>query len=193
MSKRQPFILLTLVTAISLTPYSSASEKSAYIGEEHRQIKSLSASDIDSLRNGKGWGFAKAAELNGIPGPSHLLQLKKEIPLRLDQIIQINALYTKMKNQAIPAGLKLIELENQLEIAFQTQDINEKSLLNKLTEISNTKRDLRFIHLSAHLATPFILDKKQIIRYNSLRGYDTVTNLSTHTGNSKNHNKNHQH
>lgn len=39
-----------------------------------RGIKSLSAADIAELRRGGGWGLAKAAKLNGLPGPVHLLE-----------------------------------------------------------------------------------------------------------------------
>jgi hypothetical protein len=47
-----------------------------YAGQDARDIKSLSAEDIAELRRGGGWGFAKSAELNGMPGPAHLLELK---------------------------------------------------------------------------------------------------------------------
>jgi hypothetical protein len=54
--------------------------------EEKREIKSLSATDIEELQNGKGWGLAKAAELNGVPGPARLLEMKDETDLSAEQI-----------------------------------------------------------------------------------------------------------
>lgn len=54
---------------------------SPYAGLETRAIKSLSDADIETLRQGGGWGLALAAELNGVPGPAHLLELKDEIGL----------------------------------------------------------------------------------------------------------------
>ena len=59
--------------------------KSKYIGQEKRDIKSLSNDDIKELRTGAGWGLAKAAELNGLPGPKHILEMKKEIELTTEQ------------------------------------------------------------------------------------------------------------
>ena len=47
--------------------------QSPYAGEESRAIKSLSASEIQALRQGHGMGYAKAAELNHYPGPRHVL------------------------------------------------------------------------------------------------------------------------
>lgn len=49
---------------------------SKYIGQESRIIKSLSSEDIESLETGTGdafGGMAKLAELNGYPGPRHIL------------------------------------------------------------------------------------------------------------------------
>ena len=66
---------------------------SSYAGQQQRSIKSLSDDDIVELQRGGGWGLAKAAELNGVPGPLHLLELKDKIPLSEDQIEQITALY----------------------------------------------------------------------------------------------------
>jgi hypothetical protein len=49
---------------------------SKYIGQENRIIKSLSSEDIESLETGTGdafGGMARLAELNGYPGPRHIL------------------------------------------------------------------------------------------------------------------------
>ncbi|BDW97808.1 hypothetical protein MACH10_34930 [Thalassospira tepidiphila] len=70
---------------------------SPYVGQQHRPVKSLSAEDLVELRKGGGWGLAKAAELNGVPGPAHLLELSDQIPLSADQHAAITALYADMK------------------------------------------------------------------------------------------------
>jgi hypothetical protein len=41
----------------------------------------LSDEDLGALQKGKGNGMAKAAELNGYPGPAHVLQFIKELSL----------------------------------------------------------------------------------------------------------------
>ena len=79
-------IILLLLIVLPVSVFSSDQYyKSKYAGEEKREIKSLSAADIDELKNGKGWGLAKAAELNGVPGPVHLLEMKNEIHLTPEQ------------------------------------------------------------------------------------------------------------
>jgi hypothetical protein len=167
-----------LLLAILLFPWYSCansqhSHRSQYTGQEKRAIKSLSTADIKDLRNGAGWGLAKAAELNGVPGPVHLLEMKNEISLSADQIKQIEGLYREMKSQAIPLGLELIELENKLNKQFASNTITESSLKTQLEKIAQVRSQLRFVHLSAHLKTPEILSHQQIQLYKKLRGYSS--------------------
>jgi hypothetical protein len=144
---------------------------STYGGQQHRSIKSLSPKDLEELRRGGGWGLAKAAELNGMPGPAHLLELKDKIALSPDQTVAIKELFLDMRRQAIAKGKQLIALEKQLDHAFKTQHITDRSLHDMLSKIARTREDLRYIHLSTHLKTPKILTGEQISQYNILRGY----------------------
>jgi hypothetical protein len=166
-------ILPVFVFGLIFTSFAAASETnhSKYVGQEKRFIKSLSPDDISELKRGGGWGLAKAAELNGVPGPAHLLELKEQIPLTKSQIDAITQLYDQMKSSAIDLGNQLIELEKKLEIGFQTNGITAKTLRSSLSAISQVRTNLRFVHLATHLETPNILSKEQVAKYNSLRGY----------------------
>jgi len=144
---------------------------SPYAGEEGREIKTLSPEDIQQLKEGRGWGLAKAAELNGVPGPIHLLELKEEIGLTPAQTQEIETIYGEMKNKAMALGSRLIELERELNKAFARGKIDEARLKRMLSDISDVRGRLRYVHLSAHLKTPFILTGDQIRNYNKLRGY----------------------
>jgi hypothetical protein len=55
--------------------------RQSYAGQQTRAIKALSSEDIAALRNGEGMGMAKAAELNGYPGPAHVLALAAQLGL----------------------------------------------------------------------------------------------------------------
>ena len=167
------FLLLFLLMPLSPFAASDHSHKSKYVGQEKREIKSLSKADIQELRNGRGWGLAKAAELNGLPGPVHLLEMKKEIGLNPEQTEKIEILYQKMKKQAIPLGLKLIELERKLNNHFAKGTITEELLHELLEQIAQVRKRLRYVHLSTHLKTPGILRAEQIDLYNKLRGYSS--------------------
>ncbi len=145
--------------------------QSHYAGQQKRVIKSLSDDDIQQLISGKGWGLAKAAELNGMPGPSHVLQMKNEIALTDEQEIKIKQLFDKMKSRAIPLGKKLVQLEKDLNEAFSHQTMTSDQLMQRLESISQVRKELRYVHLITHLQTPEILSSHQIARYNQLRGY----------------------
>jgi hypothetical protein len=142
-----------------------------YAGMQNRAVKSLSDNDIRELRRGGGWGLALTAELNGMPGPAHLLELKDQIPLTQDQVTKTQALFDDMRNAAIPTGERLIQAETALESAFEKGSVNEASLRRLLTEAESARTELRFIHLSQHFKTVQYLKPDQIKRYNILRGY----------------------
>lgn len=144
---------------------------SAYSGQEAREVKSLSAEDIAELKRGGGWGLAKAAELNGVPGPAHLLDLKDEIPLDPSQVVAIEDLFQTMNRRAINQGRKLIALEKELEQHFRNRSITDGILRRVLDEIAKVRTELRYVHLSTHLQTTEILSPDQVRQYNSLRGY----------------------
>ena len=166
-------ILVLMLIATFAFSEADHSHKSKYAGEEKREIKSLSATDIEELQNGKGWGLAKAAELNGVPGPVHLLEMKEEIDLSAEQIQSIEDIYRKMKQEAVPLGLELIELERELNNHFANRTITNELLRQILQKIAQVNRQLRFVHLSTHLKTPDILKSEQITLYNKLRGYSS--------------------
>jgi len=166
-------ILVLMLIATFAFSEADHSHKSKYAGEEKREIKSLSATDIEELQNGKGWGLAKAAELNGVPGPVHLLEMKEEIDLSAEQIRAIEDIYMKMKQEAVPLGRELIELERELNNHFANRTITNELLRQILQKIAQVHGQLRYVHLSTHLKTPDILKSEQITLYNKLRGYSS--------------------
>jgi Spy/CpxP family protein refolding chaperone len=142
-----------------------------YAGLETREIKSLSGEDLEELQRGGGWGLALPAELNGMPGPAHLLELRDELGLSAEQVGQIETIFAEMKAEAQAAGLRFIEAERALDMAFQEGTLDESRLRALVTAAETARAELRFIHLSRHLSTPPLLTDAQIARYNQLRGY----------------------
>lgn len=161
----------SLVLLFFATGVMGADHNSYYVEERHREIKSLSSSDIEELQRGGGWGLARAAELNGVPGPIHILEMKTEILLTVTQEAQIKDLYHSMNEKAVALGQEFIELERKLNDEFKNNTINSDSLESYVQEIESIRSQLRFVHLSAHLETPKILTREQIELYNQLRGY----------------------
>jgi alpha-acetolactate decarboxylase len=169
-----------LLPAAAVDEVAPAATASPYSGMESREIKSLSAEDIEDLRAGRGWGLALAAELNGVPGPSHLLELKDRIGLSPEQVAAIEVIFAAMKSEAQAAGERLIAAEAAIEAAFRTGNLTPVALRDLIDTAATARAKLRYIHLSRHLETPPLLTAAQISRYNDLRGYgaaDPCTNV----------------
>lgn len=164
----RPFVL---ALALSWPMLAGAEAVSPYAGMEGREIKALSKSDVEELRRGGGWGLALAAELNGAPGPAHLLELKEQIGLSAEQIAAIEVIFAAMKDEAVPAGERLIEAEATIEAAFRAGGVAEADLRALIGAAETARAELRFIHLKRHLETPPLLSPEQIARYTELRGY----------------------
>ncbi|MEM6663914.1 MAG: hypothetical protein AAF666_17265 [Pseudomonadota bacterium] len=150
-----------------------------YAGFEKREVKSLSDQDIAELRRGGGWGLALPAELNGLPGPAHLLELQEELALSTDQVAEITGLFEEMLTEAIAAGEEFITAESAVSAAFEDTELSEDELAIVLAKAAEARAALRMVHLSRHLATPALLSDEQVRRYSVLRGYsdDPCTNV----------------
>jgi len=171
--------LACLVLAIPLGAVAQHQGHSPYAGMEGREIKSLSAEDIEDLRAGRGWGLALAAELNGVPGPAHLLELQEEIGLSPEQVTAIEAIFAAMQAEAQAAGERLIAAEAAIEAGFRAGGLTPAALRDLIDAAATARAELRFIHLSRHLETPPLLTADQIARYNDLRGYGTAGPCAT--------------
>lgn len=164
--------LLPVLTFLALMAGTApAQDASPYSGMETREIKALSENDIAELERGGGWGLALPAELNGVPGPAHLLELADDIPLREDQIERIERIYASMREEAIAEGRTLLELEAEIESQFREHTVTEESLRDLTTRAAASRGRLRYIHLSRHLEMLPLLSEEQIDHYAVLRGY----------------------
>jgi hypothetical protein len=164
--KLSPSIILFLAVTVSL-----ASDQSPYVGEEVRPIKSLSASEIESLRRGDGMGFAKLAELNHYPGPRHVLELVNELGLTSSQLSETESLFEEMRASASALGDELVEAEAALDRSFENNVIDARSLELALLDIGELRARIRYVHLEAHLQQKRILTAAQIAEYDKARGY----------------------
>src|SRR6202165_5722338 len=113
---------------VTLAFATSASAQTPYAGMQTRPIKALSDQQIADLRAGRGVGLALAAELNGYPGPSHVLELADKLDLTTDQRTKVQGLFDSMKAEAIPLGARLIEQEAALDKQFASRTVTPESL-----------------------------------------------------------------
>jgi Spy/CpxP family protein refolding chaperone len=158
-----------LASAVSIA--AAASTESPYVGEEQRAIKALSPQQIDDYLQGRGLGYAKAAELNHYPGPRHVLDLAAELGLTPDQVSRSHAIFAAMQAQAAALGRQFVEREQALDRAFADGAIDADSLRALVSELGTLQAQIRYTHLVAHLEQKAVLSEHQVLLYDRLRGY----------------------
>lgn len=163
------WLLAFVVVSVAALPVLAA--EAPYAGQQERPIKALSVDDLAALRKGEGMGMAKAAELNGYPGPRHVLDLAQQLQLTDAQRRDVQAIFDGMSTAAKPLGGELIAQEQALDQLFAKGDITPDRLVAATAAIAELQGRLRAVHLSAHLETRALLNPDQIARYEQLRGY----------------------
>jgi hypothetical protein len=163
--------ILAAIVLAAIPHAASAQAQQPYAGFEARPIKALSDQEIADLRAGRGMGLALAAELNGYPGPIHVLELAEPLALSDAQRTRTQALLEAMKAEAVPLGERVIAQEAELDKLFASRTITEATLAAATQAIGVTRAALRAAHLKYHLATIEVLAPAQVHRYAELRGY----------------------
>jgi Spy/CpxP family protein refolding chaperone len=160
-----------VLAAVLCIVTSAVIAQSPYAGMQTRPIKALSEQQIADLKAGRGMGLAMSAELNGYPGPAHVLELADQLALSAEQRTRVQALFDAMKAEAVPLGEKLLAQEADLDHLFASRVINTADLKTATAEIGATQAVLRDAHLKYHLLTAQILTSEQTRHYSMLRGY----------------------
>jgi hypothetical protein len=162
---------IAFAAAILILMFAASFAQTPYAGMQARPIKALSEQQVADLQAGRGMGLALAAELNGYPGPSHVLELADTLGLSADQREATQQLFNAMKQEALPIGEKLISQEAELDSQFAGRTITPASLKSVTLAIAVTQGELRETHLKYHLSTQSLLSESQRRKYSELRGY----------------------
>lgn len=168
------FALLYLMSSLSIV---SAQEHvghdahSSYAADTSRSIKALAPDEIDGLLEGRGMGFALAAELNGYPGPLHVLELADDLSLTEAQLATIQQIRTSMQVEAQALGAEVVEMETHLDALFADARATPDAIDWVTAQIADAVGELRAAHLRTHVATRSTLTVEQVALYNHLRGY----------------------
>lgn len=171
-----------LIAAFLLLPLPVQATDAPYAGQQTRSISSFSAEDIAALKAGEGWGLALPAELNGWPGPLHVLEMSEALDLSADQTADIEAIFATMRSDAQEAGQRLLKAEATLDAAFETDEIDGETLAELLVVAATARAALREVHLAAHLETAPLLTRHQKMLYDQARGYADGAAHHGHSG-----------
>ena len=148
-----------------------AAQHGPYAGMQNREIKALSAQQIQGYREGRGMAMAMPAELNGYPGPLHVLEHAAKLGLTAEQVALTQKLYAEMQATAKTQGEKLIAAERELDGLFAQKRATADNVASAVSAAAVAQGHLRETHLRYHLAMMNVLTPEQIATYNQLRGY----------------------
>ncbi|OLB98631.1 MAG: hypothetical protein AUH30_07350 [Candidatus Rokubacteria bacterium 13_1_40CM_68_15] len=166
-------IAALLGLTIASAPAGAQQVLSPYRDQQFSKTRGRSDAEVGELRNGTGMGLARAAELNGYPGPRHVLDAVAagQLLVTPEQNRRVVEIFDEMAGRARSLGGQIITEETALEMAFRAGTIAETDLRRRVSRIAVLRGELRAVHLGAHLETRALLSAAQIGRYNELRGY----------------------
>ena len=172
---------VSLSLAFLAAPCAVAAQHAAAPETGEQTIAGLSADDIATIRAGGGWGLAKPAEMNGAPGPKHLLELADRLELDDAQIAGIEDIRERMTARAVAAGERFLTAEAALTEAFAAGSVQASELERLVAAAGEARAAMRLAHLDAHRETVPLLSAAQIERYAILRGHRSAAPVACDT------------
>jgi len=159
-------ILLALLLAAAL-PVAAQDEftESASAGTADARPTGLMPRQERMLREGRGMGLARAAEINGYPGPRHVLEQAETLELTGEQRAATAELMARVREQAPALGEKILAAEAELNAMFAEGGVTGEAMEEKLAEIAELNAELRAVHLNAHLDQAALLTDAQKAAY----------------------------
>ncbi|MFG0274816.1 MAG: hypothetical protein ACF8QF_07155 [Phycisphaerales bacterium] len=135
-------------------------------------LRHLTPAQIRGLGAAAGLGLAKPAELHGLPGPKHVLELADDLELTDEQRDRTQRAYERMRDRAIPAGQRVLDAERRVGEVMQSHPrVIEDEVARALDDAADAWRLLAREHIVAHAEMLSILTPAQVQRYSVLRGY----------------------
>jgi Spy/CpxP family protein refolding chaperone len=126
----------------------------------------LTQPQMEGLLAGRGMGLSMPAEMNGKPGPLHVLEHADALGLTEAQRRIAAELVAAMKAEAIPLGQEMVARESRLDSIFAADGAGAENLV---AEIATLQGRLRWVHLRAHLAMTTAMTPEQVAHYRHLR------------------------
>ena len=162
--------LTVVLCALTITTPAVA-QTSPYAAEAPRALAALSDEEVAQLADGAGMGFALTAELNGVPGPRHVLDLADSLHLDDAQRALVTDVFRRMQAEARVLGTEILARERELNAAFVDGNAEVAVVEERSVELGRLYGRLRAVHLNAHVETNAVMHPAQVRRYAELRGY----------------------
>jgi Spy/CpxP family protein refolding chaperone len=172
---------MAVVTGIALVPMSTWSQHSGggHAGGQAGRPHGSGAGQLAAQRcetefeqvigQGRGFGMAFAADRHGYPGPMHVLELREQLQLSVEQTRQIEALMQAMFAESRPRSARLLEAEGRLSALFAGGRAEEAAVRAAVADVEQARREVRLVHLLTHLRTRDLLTGEQRRLYHEAR------------------------
>jgi Spy/CpxP family protein refolding chaperone len=193
MKALRPLILVVLSTAtawLTMTPSGATAQspRSMVTGQPFAPYVAngdttygLSQREGQRLLAGRGMGLARPAEMNGYPGPMHVLDLADELALTPEQQQQARTTRERVMTEAPALGRQIVEKELTLDRIFRDGSADEARVRTLTREIAQLRAELRALHLQAHLVMQRALAVDQVRTYMEARGHPMPARLRPDT------------
>jgi Spy/CpxP family protein refolding chaperone len=135
----------------------------------HQRMAAFQREIDEVLADGRGAGLAFAADQNGYPGPLHVLELTRELGITAEQEARMRALFETMLREARARAGRLAAAETRLARLFADRAADEGAVRAAVQEAEAARREVRLVHLLAHLQTHDVLTEAQRQKYHELR------------------------
>jgi hypothetical protein len=165
-------VLASLFVAAGSIAMPTLAQHHGYTGMKDREIKALSAEQVEQYRVGAGMSYALPAELNRLPGPMHVLELADKLQLTPEQRAKTLALMDAHKAEARAIGARRVESERALEALFRSGNVEEGVLAKHVRDAAVLEGEYRLSHLETHRRMRALMSDQQVDAYVRLRGYE---------------------
>jgi Spy/CpxP family protein refolding chaperone len=135
----------------------------------HQRMATYQREIDEVLADGRGAGLAFAADQNGYPGPLHVLELTRELQITAEQEARMRGLFETMRSEARIRAGRLAAAEARLARLFADRAADERAVRAAVQDAEAARRDVRLVHLLAHLQTHDVLTEAQRQKYHELR------------------------
>jgi len=170
-----PCLAVALAASLWALPlagqHADHTDHATYADLEPAEGTALTAEEVAALRAGAGMGLALPAELNGYPGPLHVLELADRLDLTPEQHRAVEAVREEMLTEARRLGEEVVGMERHLAGVFRSGNADAAAVRRITRHLGETRGALQAVHLEAHLTTLELLEPGQVEAYQVARGY----------------------
>ena len=164
-------LLLCFGLMVTFSPVQSQPDRvhESADGSDVEALQAMPRRQFNNLLEGRGMGQARIADMNGYPGPMHVLEMAEALEISAEQREQTEQIMQRMRSTAQQRGRELIEAERKLEALFDGGPVQPSAVDAALLEIANLQARVRAAHLHAHIEQARVMSDEQIAKYTELR------------------------